>query len=381
MFLDTLGYVEVDRDGNEWSIDDFSFDKINLMVGQNSTGKSRTLNVINALGGLLAGERQITFSGKFCPVFRKDDKSKIKYLLEHRDHKVIKETLQIKEKSFLERGPDGEGTIYAEELGQDIKFQVPDSLIASVAKRDAIQHPFFDNLYEWGKSLRFYQFGTYLGRDRFAVFNENGGKDTLDLKNTDSVVVFLKKGQKEFGKEFVEEIISDINGIGYNITEIGVRPLLQVLTPSPMAIPEAIYIKESEHNHVVEQNEISQGLFRALSLFIQLRFSARFGIPSLILIDDIGEGLDYERSTKLISSIIKIAKSSKVQLIMTTNNRFVMNNVPLEYWVVLIRNAGNCRALDYRNSKEMFDNFEMTGLSNFDFFSSKYYERASDVSK
>ena len=127
--------------------------------------------------------------------------------------------------------------------------------------------------------------------------------------------------------------------------------------------------------HKVDQAEISQGLFRALSLFIQLRYSEYFSKPGLVLIDDIGEGLDYERSSKLIKSLIEIAKKTNIQLIMSTNDRFVMNAVPLEYWCVLHREGGKCISLNYRNSKDLFDEFELTGLNNFDFFSSRYYEK------
>ena len=186
----------------------------------------------------------------------------------------------------------------------------------------------------------------------------------------------MKKGIKEYGENFSNMILEDINSIGYEITEIGVCPTDKLKIKAVDSItPEAIFLKEKKHKHKVDQTEISQGLFRAISLFIQLRYSEKFSEASLILIDDIGEGLDYERSSLLIKAIFKIVKTSNSQLIMTTNDRFVMNNVPLEYWCVLQRNGGKCSILNYANSKEIFDNFELTGLSNFDFFSSQYYLR------
>ena len=57
---------------------------------------------------------------------------------------------------------------------------------------------------------------------------------------------------------------------------------------------------------------------------------------------------------------------------MATNDRFVMNRVPLEYWSVIRRLPNMSKIYNYQNSKELFDNFEFTGLSNFDFFSSDY---------
>jgi predicted ATP-dependent endonuclease of OLD family len=148
MNLNTLKYIEPDQDGNEWSINDFSFGKINLLVGQNSTGKSRTLNVINALGRLLAGEQQVQHSGQFYPTFKDDNDVEVRYSLDHCDNRVIQESLEIGNEQLLKRANGGKGTIYAKQLDQEIKFQVPDTILASVAKRDAIQHPFFEQLYQ-----------------------------------------------------------------------------------------------------------------------------------------------------------------------------------------------------------------------------------------
>jgi hypothetical protein len=91
------------------------------------------------------------------------------------------------------------------------------------------------------------------------------------------------------------------------------------------------------------------------------------------LIDDIGEGLDYNRSTALVKLLVDKAKETPFQLIMATNDRFVMNNVPLEYWSVIQRIGNISRIYDYRNSPDLFKEFELTGMNNFDFFSSKYY--------
>jgi len=114
-------------------------------------------------------------------------------------------------------------------------------------------------------------------------------------------------------------------------------------------------------------------MFRALSLIIQVNYSLLAGKPSCILIDDIGEGLDFERSSELIKILIEKAKSGAVQIIMTTNDRFVMNGVPLEYWSVIDRQAGLVKLHNIQNSKDIFEEFKFTGLNNFDFFSTGFY--------
>jgi ABC-type transport system involved in cytochrome bd biosynthesis fused ATPase/permease subunit len=101
-------------------------------------------------------------------------------------------------------------------------------------------------------------------------------------------------------------------------------------------------------------------------------------ISSCILIDDIGEGLDYERSTKLIKLIVDKAKGKSIQLIMATNDRFIINNIPLQYCTIAHRFGNNTVCANHRNSKKVFKEFEQTGLNNFDFFSSNYFLKSVD---
>lgn len=118
---------------------------------------------------------------------------------------------------------------------------------------------------------------------------------------------------------------------------------------------------------------------RVISLIIQLNY-LEFNISEksriTILIDDIGEGLDFERSSNLIKLLIKKAKklSNKIQLIMTTNDRFVMNSVPLDYWIVVDKELDRINFYSKETNREEFDNFELIGLNNFDFFSGEYYK-------
>ncbi|HJZ23805.1 MAG TPA: AAA family ATPase, partial [Candidatus Babeliales bacterium] len=276
---------------------------------------------------------------------------------------------------LLKRGKTGKGYIKAKEANiLKMPFMTPKDEIAAFSKRDSIQHPFLDDLYNWGDNLTHFYFGTQLGKDVLvAVIKDKEKKAGLDLKNTDMVVAKFIEGEEKFGKQFVDTIKSNMEEIGYKTDNIEVGPLKSILFMGEGASkPMGINVKEADLSGITDQHSMSQGMFRALSLVIQITFSLMADIPSCILIDDIGEGLDYERSSNLLRVLIKKAMHKNVQLIMTTNDRFVMNNVPLEYWSV-IRRIGNRSAIyNYQNSKKMFTSFELTGLSNFDFFSSNY---------
>src|SRR5438105_11020892 len=109
-------------------------------------------------------------------------------------------------------------------------------------------------------------------------------------------------------------------------------------------------------------------MFRALSVIVQLNYAYLARAPSCMLIDDIGEGLDFERSCGLIGVLVTKAQKHGVQVVLSTNDRFVMNSVPLEAWTILHREGGSTRVYNYANSREKFEQFKFTGLNNFDFF-------------
>jgi len=375
MKLISLKYGQFLGNSAEWKLEEFTFEDINLLVGKNATGKSKILNVLKALAGLLSRDRKLRYtSGHYEVQFDKGGQN-VKYSVLYNDGKVVKEKLLINGNTLLDRGPEGKGEINASQFKESMKFQIPIDEIAVLAKRDSIQHPFLDDLYYWGENLIHFYFGTPLGKDHFASFRKSEDKkEELDLKNTNLVVAIFRIGQQRFGEKFVEAIKSDMATIGYKIDNIKIgRPeSVTFLEPLPTE-PMGLIAKEADLTGITDQHNISQGMFRALSLIIQLRYLQMVNPPSCILIDDIGEGLDYERSSSLIKLLMDKAKQTKVQLIMATNDRFVMNNVPLRYWSI-VRRVGNRSVIyNYLNSPKMFEDFELTGLSNFDLFSSNYF--------
>ncbi len=374
MILESLKYSQFVNRPQAWYLEGFTLGPINLIVGKNATGKTRTLNVIGGLANLVAGDIKLIYSsGQYEVAFRKNS-DVINYLLSYEDSRVIKEDLIINGGYYLQRGTAGKGKIKAIELKTDMDFQTPENELACVARRDSVQHPFFEDLYQWGKSVRHYYFGTQLGKDHVAVFSKLLQHDNLNLKDTNKVIGFYKKGEKKYGDRFTKAILNEMALIGYACEEIGVAPIPGAIVQGiPATDIEGIYVKELDLHERTYQQDISQGMFRALSLIIQLNFNQLESIPSCVLIDDIGEGLDYGRSTALIKLLIEKAKNSSIQLIMSTNDRFVMNNVPLEYWSVIQRLGEKCKIFNYQNSKKIFDDFIYTGLTNFDFLSTEFY--------
>ena len=161
-----------------------------------------------------------------------------------------------------------------------------------------------------------------------------------------------------------EKVIAEFNKIGYRIKDIFVEKLLGVA-------PRLRIVEEGLVNSIID-SEMSQGMLRALSVLIFIENLISNNNVSTIIIDDLGEGLDYERATKLGKLLVEKLENSNIQFIATSNDSFLMDVIPIKYWNILQRDGNTVRALNYQNSKEQFDKFRMTGLSNFDLFSSDY---------
>lgn len=366
MRLQTVKYAEFEGTPQEWTLEGLSLGARNLIVGKNASGKSRALNIISALAGHLAGLRPPSISGNYDVTFTKDGET-LRYQLKYDEEEVVAERFSVEGKVLLDRGRGGEGIILAEELdgGKEIRFQTPPSKLAAVARRDTIQHKFLEPLYAWGSSLRHYLFGTHLGKDTFLVSVEKGGTRPDD-RDPNAVVALFRQAEKEFKEEFKQGIMSDMGEIDYDVADIGIKTPLSIRVISG---PEfvGLYVKEINLPGITDQHSMSQGMFRALSILIQVNYSQMAKKSTCILIDDIGEGLDFDRSCRLIDLLRKKAKESNVQLILSTNDRFVMNRVPLEEWSVMQRQGNHVRVRNYENSRELFEEFKFTGLSNFSF--------------
>ena len=372
MFLKKFEYHEFDGQPKSWSLENFTLETINLLVGKNATGKTNTIQRIAWLGNMLTGLLpNLLISGNYYAEFADND-DVYKYYLNLINQMVEMEKLVINGNEMFTRSSDGIGQINAIELPGKIRFQLPLDQLVAVSRRDKIQHPYLQKLTDWADGLRMYSFSSSLGKDTGFTDN-NSTLPLFDSKDPNLVAGLYVKGEQEYPGEFKRRILKSMAEIGYRLKDMGVGPnpnlILHVIN---LVHVNMIYIVENDANLSLFQPDISQGMFRALSLIINVIYNTLKNQSTTILIDDIGEGLDFDRSTKLIKLLINLAEQSNIQLIMTTNDRFVMNAVPLEYWQVIQRSGGKCKIYNYENSKEIFDEFAYTGLNNFDFLANDF---------
>ena len=375
MRLKSLEYKEFVGAEPEWRLEGLSLGPINLIVGKNATGKSRVINVISGLGRLLSGQmKEVAISGSFH-VFFEDGSRRLEYDLEVETLHVVRESFSIDGQTVLQRGRGGSGKIRAQDIegeARDMRFQTTDRELAVVARRDEIQHPFLQPLHDWGASVLHFEFGKGMGHGNLGLAVKVSMPQPENIER-DQVVLLLGDGQKRFGDAFSRAVIADMQHVGYDLEELKVAPPLhlRLLTPLPGDLV-GVATKERSLRCFTDQPSMAQGMFRALSLLIQLNYALMRRKPACVLIDDIGEGLDFERACDLVGLLREKALENDFQLVMSTNDRFVMNKVPLKEWAVLQREGQVVRVRNYVNSREAFEEFEFTGLSNFDFFATDY---------
>lgn len=381
MKLKALKLCRFKGENKEWSIegkpqnDQFdqwlTFDDINLIVGKNASGKSKTIDAIRHISDLFSGDIQTSrlnslgYGTAEYQLKFDDNGSCLEYQLNFKDGKIIQENLTVDGHEKLNRA---EGKLWYEGANKELEFQTDDNVLA-ISKRDKKQHSFFEKLYFWGENLRHYRFGTQLGknailRDINSIIDDN----EINLKDDDEATRIFVKAKHQFPDSFIKIILDDMKAISYNLKEIDASPLKNL-----PVFGYGLNVQEADLAEITNQVEMSQGMFRALSLLIQLNYALLSKTSNCILIDDIGEGLDFDRSKNLIELIIKKVKGSSVQVIMTTNDRFVMNKVPLEYWSVIQRLPKKSLFYNYQNSRETFEEYKYSGLSNFDFLTTEFY--------
>lgn len=376
MFINKFSYIEFEKDENKkWALNPFSLNNINLFVGDNASGKSRTLKYIYQLSRILLSNRSSLISGKYNVEFYDPIDNKTYTLkISFKNGSIESEELLVGERLLLTRKLDGSGLIYNDVIDKDIEFKLPNNELIST-RRDELQYPFLEKLFSWASNVRHFRFSKEEEKNRLFLIDSNrsltSGFNHNNIANQ-SIEVF-RNGKAMFKEQFINNIIEDFNFIGYKINDINVGVLHSIMIDSPIANKlVGLRVFEIDRNAVTDQSEMSDGMFRALSLIIHYNFYQLTNKPLTVLVDDIGEGLDYNRSTNLIKLLIEKSIKSNIQIIMSSNDKFVLNNTDLKYWQIVNRKSNIVNIYNYNNCKEKFDEFKYLGLNNFDFYISDF---------
>lgn len=345
-----------------WELENIEFENVSLIVGKNSTGKSKTIAAIDLLVKILTQKINLThYSQEWFIEFINTNGDRIRYSFKtyQNENSVSEESLYINDLPILLRDTSDKALFKNAKTKEFEEIFPPESKLALHTSRDIHKFPYFEDIISWAEQSYGFRFGNVSPLNSF-------GKDDYNLLTPiEETTELYKVLVKETDNKIADKICDSLNIIGFPIVSI------ELVTPNHSDV-NILLIREQGMPNIIQFNRLSQGLFRCLSLLIFIEYLIVKKQPSSIIIDDLCEGLDYERATKLGKLVFEKCLKNGIQLIATSNDAFLMDVVDLKYWNVLQRKGAIVTSINAKTNPALFENFKFTGLSNFDFFASDY---------
>ena len=354
MRLKSISYQDTN-----WELEGLDLGNVNLLVGKNATGKSRTLSTIDLLVKMITQKRDLNWGSKWSIVFENDAQKEIAYEFKTSSLKqgVTSEKVKADGRLVLRRTTFDEAELISSITGAAEHIYPPFNKLVLHIRRDVREYPFLEEIAVWAENSYGFKFGNI---SPLAQLNRQEYDLLTAVENIPMLLKVLRTESRQ-------RIVEDFNGIGYQITDLSLRDRGDGL---PL-----IFVKETSLAKALPHYKLSQGMFRSLALIIFLEYLTETQKPQTVIIDDLGEGLDYDKATSLGKFVFQKCTDARIQLIATSNDSFLMDVVDIENWNVLYRDGKTVRAINNQNHPELIERFHFTGLSNFDFFSSNFLQK------
>lgn len=358
MRLSKLSYVY-----RSWELLNLELDSVNLIVAKNATGKSRTLLAIDYLTNILVQKRNLEHSCSWNIQFSSSDSITINYnfevTIESGIAVVSNEQLWVSGEAFITR--DRESCQLKNMLtGLYDDVHPPSNKLTLHANRDVKKYSYIEDVSEWAENSYGFKFGSII------PFSDSNSALSTFLTTVEDIPDLFKA----LDIQSRSEVLTQFNNVGYDIAEIN----FQEIGDSGI-----ILVREQGLEVTLSHSQLAQGMFRTLCIIIYLEYLMSQKKPSLVIIDDLCEGLDYDRARKLGKMVFDKCINSNIQLVATSNDSFLMDVVDIKYWNVLQRKGKVVTALNRKNHPKLFSDFKFTGLSNFDFFASDFLNQELEL--
>ena len=340
-----------------WALKKVTFGNLNLLAGRNAVGKSKTLNAIVLFVKFLNGEVNAATPAHWCKVeFITDDNTILSYGYDYADNVITDETLYRGGDKIISRNKE-HAFIGITEVNP------PANKLCVQSQRDTKNYPEFESIMQWAEKLKGYSFSELSSTKSYHV-------PSLCNERIDFSDMFERIDKVEGKKVFV---IDKMKELDYEIDSIDLVNISDKFN--------IVIVKEHGVNTPLYSALLSNGMLRVLYIFAYMAYLSTEKGARTLLIDDLGEGLDFSRSKKLSKIIFDYCDEHNIQLIVTSNDNFMMNAVNLDYWIVLQREGEITSGISNITHPDMFVKFKKMGLNNFDMLSTDFIYRYLEKSK
>ncbi len=323
---------------------------VNLLVARNATGKTRTIRALQNVTSFL--QMKETFMGKstFEAELKFGDLKNPDWKMDY-SFRVVN---GIVEKEELSAGGDMLiKRTKAIAKYNNLKINPPSDKLVVQIRRDEDLYPEIELLMHWVEGVTSVSCSdinpfTILGTGKF--FNPYNFSELVDALSPDEM----------------KKVLATAKELGYNIA--GIK------TIEAMNGVRLVQLKERYISDEMVDLQLSSGMLRTLYLLCFVYVIRHNSKLTLLLIDDMGEGLDYRRSTDLGKIIFEDCAQNGLQLIASSNDAFLMDVVDIAHWQILRRKGSKVSTINQALNPDLFRKFRMTGLSNYDLFSSDFID-------
>lgn len=346
MILTHFAYSE-----SGWFIDrPLPLQPVNLLVGKNSAGKSKTIRSLGKTVAFLLQQFDLRLYEDFDVMLSfEDEGTRFWYSFSCKSGVIEKERLKVGNQVYLER--NGENALLHEDI-----INPPSNKLVLHVRRDTVQYPYIEKIMAWAERACGISFNEIdMAGDNSTSFRITGNQQKL----YDMV--------KSLPAEGLQHVMDEANKLGYPITRIRALDLTGDF--------KKVLFRERNVENALLDKSLSKGMFRTLYILIYIEYISRQELPSLLMIDDLCEGLDYDRSISLGKLLFEFCKLHDIQLVASSNDTFLMDAVDLEYWNIIQRNGSKILSVNIQDNPTLFHDFRFTGLSNSDFISTDYISR------
>lgn len=368
MILKQLSFHEYSQDEKYvWKIENVGFNNFTLIVGKNATGKTRLINILYRMAKQISGQFSKLLDGKWKTelIFRENE-DEYNYVFAVDKNVVVEEFLYINKKPVLQRDKNSSKILDLEGKMRD--FNPPEDKLTLHVRRDKKEYPYLEKLFYWAENYYTFRFSELRPANTIFAGEFVESKDIIEsLATIPNIIQKMYMSDKEEGKKFTSTVVEDMKTIGYpletfDIVNMGFPNRFLTITFKEDGLP------------VMVQNQMSSGMYRAFAMIVTINYLLMKDTTGTFAVDDIGEGLDFERSSGLVRLIQKKCENFDIQVILSSNERHLLNAVNVKYWNILERQFSTVVSYNYQNDKNAFDQFLMTGLSNFDLFADEMYK-------
>ena len=351
--------------------DCFNYDKIslhdmNLIIGANASGKTQFFSRLKYLRTLHrkstpTPKLETTFHADV--VFENEENQKINYRLKAGPGELVNEIISSDSKNYLAH--DGESpTLLNEKTNKEQAFPLNNKR-QSITKQIEDHKDSFSTISKIGN---FFENILFLDADKFNPNAVITGPDQFipsdRMENISSVVVNWNKKYPKLCKLLLQE---------YKEIFPYVENFSQEKVQMPNGNPfDMLTVKEKNLKLPTLATSMSSGMTRILCLLAlpmcrQLPINTtELNFPSMVVIDEIDNGLDYD----CVDAIIEYLKAEATfsQILFSSHSPIVCNFISPEKWRIFRRHGNRIKITNPIEVKETKDLIERSKVNNWEIY-------------